>query len=628
MFKNFSLGKRITSGVIIILALMSIVGLAGYFGLSRVLAVTSLYADINTFQGTVSSVKGMTDRYLLATLSGDLQESKKAQEEALRLLGKGVDQIAIIDSNSMLDKNGKALLADSVKTIPEYEKGIKKYTLLEEKRVESQDEVLTLLNKIIEGLAKIPLSNDTALAGKTLVASFTRYASQPSPKNWTQVEADEDRYAKTFGKWNEMISHSDQLRETGAQMKSQSENAKALMATQHDTVMAQANLRKVMNSYISSLLDACNQLSTASVKKMEAQAGLSKHLIFGFIIVALLIGILYATLSTRKIVNTIKNFVQGVYSAAEKVSIGAGQIAGASHSLAERASEQAASLEESSGSLEEMSSMVQRSADHAGEAKVMMAEASKVLKKVDAHMRDMARAIEEVNKSSEETGKIIKTIDEIAFQTNLLALNAAVEAARAGEAGAGFAVVADEVRNLAMRAAEAARNTAHLIENTIRTVNNGNELTKLTQEAFKENLEISEKVANFVEEIAVASSEQVEGIEQVSKAVNMIDNLVQQNAASAEESASACKEMDVLSLKMKKMVEDLALFAGGMSLLKNGKSRFGVRVPVERENPQNLTSSDLDHKARHSESRFLKWQGAGPEGVFSLEGDGEDFRDL
>ena len=129
----------------------------------------------------------------------------------------------------------------------------------------------------------------------------------------------------------------------------------------------------------------------------------------------------------------------------------------------------------------------------------------------------MTKAIEEVNRSSEETGKIIKTIDEIAFQTNLLALNAAVEAARAGEAGAGFAVVADEVRSLAMRAAEAAKNTSVLIQNTRKAVKNGDELTHLTQDAFKENVDISAKISHLVDEISAASKEQSQGIDQVSR---------------------------------------------------------------------------------------------------------------
>jgi methyl-accepting chemotaxis protein len=178
-------------------------------------------------------------------------------------------------------------------------------------------------------------------------------------------------------------------------------------------------------------------------------------------------------------------------------------------------------------------------------------------------MGDMGKAIDEITRSSEQTGKIIKTIDEIAFQTNLLALNAAVEAARAGEAGAGFAVVADEVRNLALRASEAAKSTTLLIEQTVKAVKNGNQLTASTQSAFAENRNVTLKVSGIVDEIAAASSEQAQGIDQINKAVSEIEKIVQQNASSAEECASASEEMTSQAGLMKGFVRELAAIVEG-----------------------------------------------------------------
>ena len=207
--------------------------------------------------------------------------------------------------------------------------------------------------------------------------------------------------------------------------------------------------------------------------------------------------------------------------------------------------------------------MTRQNAEKSQMCKVMVEEAGKIIGVVDGQMQLTAEAIDNIAKSSEETVKIIKTIDEIAFQTNLLALNAAVEAARAGEAGAGFAVVADEVRNLALRAAEAAKTTSSLIENTIKAVHEGSELTRRTQAEFKRNLENAGKVGELAGEIAAASREQALGIEQVNNAIADMNRVTQQNSASAEESAAASEEMNAQGAQMKEFVQSLVGLVGG-----------------------------------------------------------------
>ena len=187
--------------------------------------------------------------------------------------------------------------------------------------------------------------------------------------------------------------------------------------------------------------------------------------------------------------------------------------------------------------------MTSQNASNAGQADTYMKETGRVIEQANAVMTELTASMQAISKASEETSKIIKTIDEIAFQTNLLALNAAVEAARAGEAGAGFAVVADEVRSLALRAAEAAKNTSGLIESIVVQIKDGTELVNKTNAAFSDVAKGSTKIAALVREIAAASGEQAQGISQLNIAVNEMDKVIQQNAASAEENAGASQEM-------------------------------------------------------------------------------------
>ncbi len=221
------------------------------------------------------------------------------------------------------------------------------------------------------------------------------------------------------------------------------------------------------------------------------------------------------------------------------------EIADASNHLSSSASEQASSLEETSASLEEMASMTQRNAQDAQAADQLMNRAKQVVSQADQSMSRLTGSMEKISKASEETSKIIKTIDEIAFQTNLLALNAAVEAARAGQAGAGFAVVANEVRSLAMRAAEAARNTSDLISGTAQHVNEGAGLVSTTGKAFSEVGSTMGKTAELVAAIAAASKEQAVGIEQINKAVAEMDKATQNYAATSEELAASAGQFKV-----------------------------------------------------------------------------------
>jgi methyl-accepting chemotaxis protein len=222
----------------------------------------------------------------------------------------------------------------------------------------------------------------------------------------------------------------------------------------------------------------------------------------------------------------------------KKMGEAVGQSMAISSVLSDSSSQQAASIEETSASLDEMASMTRRNADNTSEANNLMATVREAIEKSNKAMTELTRSMTDIARASEETQKIIKNIDEVAFQTNLLALNAAVEAARAGEAGAGFAVVADEVRNLALRATDSAKNTANLIQDIVNKVRGGEKLVSLTNDAFGSVITSSRKVQELMEEIAAASKEQSDGIHQINGAVAEMNRVTQQNAANAEELAS------------------------------------------------------------------------------------------
>ncbi len=310
-------------------------------------------------------------------------------------------------------------------------------------------------------------------------------------------------------------------------------------------------------------------------KAMLAAARSTKRNVAIVASIAILAGIFLAFVIARGIVSVLKRITLGMGEGADQVASASSQVSSSSQSMAEGASEQAASIEETSSSMEEMSSMTKKNAENASHADNLMKESNQVVKLADESMDQLIISMKEISTASEETSKIIKTIDEIAFQTNLLALNAAVEAARAGEAGAGFAVVADEVRNLAMRAAQAAKNTAELIEGTVKKVNDGSALVTTTNDAFSKVAETSGKVGELVAEISEASKEQSEGIEQVNLAITEMDKVVQQNAANAEESASASEEMNAQAEQLRDYVGELLMMVTGKKdqNISKGKNR-------------------------------------------------------
>jgi methyl-accepting chemotaxis protein/methyl-accepting chemotaxis protein-1 (serine sensor receptor) len=265
----------------------------------------------------------------------------------------------------------------------------------------------------------------------------------------------------------------------------------------------------------------------------------------------------------RKITGDLSAHIAELRDGAEQVNSAASQVSASSQSLAQGASEQAASLEETSASSEEINSMARRNTDNSRSTAELLAQSQGKVNLANQHLAEMVTSMNEINDSSAKISKIIRVIDEIAFQTNILALNAAVEAARAGEAGMGFAVVADEVRSLAQRSAQAAKDTALLIEESIAKSNDGKSKVDQVAATIRAVTEDTVRIKVMVDEVSLGSEEQSRGIDQIGRAIVQMEQITQTTAANAEESAAAAEELNAQSQAMSEIVGRLFAMVDG-----------------------------------------------------------------
>ncbi len=305
--------------------------------------------------------------------------------------------------------------------------------------------------------------------------------------------------------------------------------------------------------------------ATAKENTQSANSAASKGLISTWLFagLALMSGGILAFYIVRSINAALGRSIGQLSEAAGQLSRAAAQVSSASQSLAQGASEQAAAIEETSASTQQIAGSTKRSADNLVAVASRMEQTDRNANDANVTLDQMVTSMNEITASSENISKIIRVIDEIAFQTNILALNAAVEAARAGEAGMGFAVVADEVRTLAQRSAEAAKNTASLIEQSIASSGTGKQNVDRVAAAIRGLTGHTREVKALVDEANLRGREQVLSVEQIAKAITELETITQTNASAAEESASASQELNAEAQSVRGIVEELRQLVGG-----------------------------------------------------------------
>ena len=592
MFKNMALGAKIGLGFGLLVVIVAILGLVAWNGITRISKNVAL-----SEQGSVC----IAHMNQCATLRRDfaLQGFAKASTADKSADEKWNDEYSLLAQALTELKESKALSAayremvvTALDSAQSYKNAFAKAADCRKSKDAAfaswgkigwalTEEIQSIKTKVIDpGMAAATASADITNVQKwtkistgmneEVIQSFLLLRvnaiyllSVSTDEQWKKFQAQLQACKDGIAKWASMVKGNTELENTAQKTASFIGEYEAAGNQFYNSVLEDKVVAGELGSTAAGVVGAITKLQDTLKKDMDSIIANTNRIAVLVTVCAIVFGVIMAIFITRSITKPINRVIEGLNSGSDQVTAASGQVSSASQSLAQGASEQASSLEETSSSLEEMSSMTRQNADNANQANNVMKETNAMVASgVDA-MKRMGSAIEQIKTSSTETAKIIKTIDEIAFQTNLLALNAAVEAARAGEAGKGFAVVAEEVRNLARRSAEAAKNTADLIETSQKNSEAGVTVATDVAKNLSGIQESAGKVATLVAEIAAASKEQAQGIDQINTAVAEMDKVVQQNAANAEESASASEELSSQAQELNAMVAQLVGIVSG-----------------------------------------------------------------
>ncbi len=590
---SLTIGRKITSGFTLVFALFVAVAALAYLALGRAgkgladfsdstadtnvvanleTAMLNLRMDVNAFLATGSAEN-------IAHYTEDSKKLSAALEQAKQ---------AITNTERAQD------IADAQKFLGEYDTAFKKTVdLLNERQAEvtnTLDPRATAIGDALKGiLLAARQSGDQNASFKTSSALQNFFEALASVNSFLLTREDthaEKTRASITAMVKQVVGMEKELKEAEALDASLADPAKAKLLTeiQQNSAAYLEGFEKVVASsqaraaVVKDDLERLAPLFTKEITNVrtslrELQDNLDNDireaqkrnelLVLALSVGGILLGIVFAFVIVRSVTRPISAITARLAGGAEHTASASSQVTSASQTMAEGSSRQAAALEESSASLEEMAGMTRKNAENAQAAKSLANQTRAAADAGTEDMKEMKAAMAAIQSSSTEISKIIKTIDEIAFQTNLLALNAAVEAARAGEAGLGFAVVADEVRSLAQRSVQAARETAQKISDSTAKSEQGAKISEKVGKSLDEITAKARQVDELIAEIAVASQEQSQGIDQVSRAVSDMDQVTQANAATAEETSAAANELSSQAAQLKGIISELTHMVSG-----------------------------------------------------------------
>ncbi len=657
MVKNMKLASKLFLGFGCLVVITALLGLISWRGMAKVKALSDLTLDGQQAVGHLNQCATLRRDFMIHKFAALGTDNKNAAEKWIESYEKLVTELKGLSENPHLTQQDQQIVSQMLTTSGEYRSLFEQGVAAQKKKDQAVGiwrttgaEISANLNeamkKVIDPELQKTIQENNAqqaaywaefdqLLNEKIIQNFlllrvsgVYLIANETDKEWEAFQKQLQTLQEGLAEWTQKTASEPKLQGYAPKMNEAVSQYARAGDQYYQSLQEQHKVYSQMVAAAGSIVQMMGELDGRMQNALKSTAKLVNLTLLLASVGSILIGIMLAYVITRSITKPIHQIIADLTNGAEQVSSASGQVSSASQSLAEGATEQAAGLQETSSSLEEMSSMTKQNADNAQQANTLAAQAKSAAHEGAEAMKRMTLAINDIQKSADETSKIIKVIDEIAFQTNLLALNAAVEAARAGEAGKGFAVVAEEVRNLAMRSAEAAKNTASLIEGSVKNAKNGVEISSEVSKKLEEIVAHVGKTTDLVAEIAAASTEQAQGIEQINTAVSQMDKVTQQNAAAAEESASAAEELSAQAQQMYSIVQDLVNMVGGrLSASVSGSLNVGSIPSFQRSD--HILHQIAEGKGQAKAAAKAKAASAAskpePSQVIPLE---EDFKDF